>query len=301
MVRPSLLRPGDTVSIVAPSKKIAAPEVRAAIEQLSGWGLKVQLGKYLLSDSHSYFSATDDLRLFDLQDALDDESTRAIFCARGGYGLTRILDRIQWDGFIKNPKWIIGFSDITALHLKLFSMGVESMHGIMSLLFSHSEATTSLQSLQQFLFAGQKIANYQFESVANKPGIARGRLIGGNLSLLTDAIGTSADADYSGCILMVEEVDEPLYKIDRMFTHLWRSGKLTQLAGLIVGHITDVKDTTPPFGQSVQQMILEKIASLAYPVAFNFPSGHTFPNFTWRHGAEVTLQVTDNSSTILFD
>jgi muramoyltetrapeptide carboxypeptidase len=298
MIRPSLLQRGDTVSIVAPSKKIAATEMQAAVKLLTEWGLSVKTGQHVFSDTHSYFSASDPLRLLDLQEALDDENTKAIFCARGGYGLTRILDYIQWDSFMKNPKWVIGFSDITALHLKLFSLGVESVHGIMPLLFSHAEATASLHALQQSLFTGH-ISTYKFEGVQNKPGAATGRMVGGNLSILVDAIGTPSDADYADCILVVEDVDEPVYKIDRMMMHLLRSGKLAKLRGLVVGHITGVNDTSPPLGQSVAELVVEKVAPFSFPVAFNFPSGHAFPNVAWRHGGEVTLRVSETASEML--
>jgi muramoyltetrapeptide carboxypeptidase len=296
MIVPRSLKPGDKIGIVAPGRKVNPQQIDTAIRAFSSWQLKVALSPNLFSNDHSYLAATDEGRLRDFQAMIDDPEISAILCARGGYGTTRILDRLDFQPLLKNPKWIVGFSDITALHLRLNVLGIQSIHSTMPVLFSQDDSLPSIASLHETLFGSTQLISAP-PNENNKHGSATGEIIGGNLSLLVDSLLTSADADFVDKILIVEEIDEYLYKIDRMFTHLLRTGKLSRLRGLAVGYFSDIKDSSPAFGETVEQIILEKVSRYNYPVAFSLPIGHENPNLAWRSGSTMTLTVnTDGSS-----
>jgi muramoyltetrapeptide carboxypeptidase len=297
MIKPALLKTGDRIAIVAPARKVQPADVEKAVEVFTSWGLEVAFGSSLHSNAHSYLAGSDKERLNDLQLVLDNAEIKAVISARGGYGTTRILDRLNINALQKNPKWIIGFSDITALHLKLFNTGVMSIHATMPALFSKADATKSIESLRKILFE----QNFSFEAlpcVDNRKGEASGRLIGGNLSLVVDSLGTSTEPDTTNAILMIEEIDEYRYRIDRMITQLKRAGKLASLSGLVVGHMTDIKESELPFGESVEKIILNAVEEYDYPVAFRFPFGHENPNIAWRHGEIAKLKVDQNGALI---
>jgi muramoyltetrapeptide carboxypeptidase len=300
MTIPDLLKSGDKVGIVATARKISATDVEFAVRVLSSWGLKVITGRNISSSSHSYLSGSDEERRADLQGMIDDPDIRAIICARGGYGSTRILDSIDFSGFDKYPKWLVGFSDITALHLRLFGHNIASIHGIMPVLFSKPDSAASVESLRSLLLKGEcKIAASPAQF--NKPGTASGVVLGGNLSLIVDSLGTSSEPDIQSNILILEEVDEYLYKIDRMMTQLRRAGKLQKLNGLVVGHMTGIKDTELSFGERVEEIILNAVKDYSYPVAFGFPSGHENPNYAWVHGGKAHLQVNKEGALLSFN
>jgi muramoyltetrapeptide carboxypeptidase len=285
---PDRLRPGDKVSFVAPGRKVSRADIGSAVSMFTSWGLNVSLAGNLHSNSHSYLAGSDNERLADIQQAMNDDSVKAIICVRGGYGSTRILDKIDFSPLLKKPKWIVGFSDVTAIHLKLDSLGVASIHGTMPILFNKPDSTPSIESLKNILFDG----TYKIEGTDganNRHGVAEGKVLGGNLSLIVDALGTSSEPDMNGAILIIEEIDEYLYKMDRMMTQLKRSGKLSNLQGLLVGHMTDIKDTELKFGQTIEQIVLNAVADHTYPVVFSFPSGHENPNLAWIHGCEGRL------------
>jgi muramoyltetrapeptide carboxypeptidase len=290
MIKPGRLIQGDTVRIVAPARKISKAPVDDAIAIITKWGLNVQVGKNLFSDSHSYLSGTDTERLSDLQAAIDDPVVKAIISARGGYGSSRIIDSLDLRPLEKQPKWVVGFSDITALHLKLFSKGLMSVHATMPVLFSNPESVGSVESLRRLLTEDHTSVVWE-GSEFNKRGKTSGRLIGGNLSLIIDALGTLAEPDMTGCILVIEEIDEYAYRLDRMMNHLRRAGKLAQVSGLIVGHMTDIKESELPFNESVESIILNVVREYKYPVSFRFPSGHENPNLAWIHGEYYEMDV----------
>ena len=295
MITPSFLKPGDLATIVAPAGKLKKNALNDAIQLLGDWGLRVSLGKNVYSEAHNYLSGADNERLSDLQSALDDESAKAIFCARGGYGVTRIIDQLEFTEFLKRPKWIVGFSDNTALHLQLNKLGCESIHGIMPSLFTKPNATTSLESLKRILFEGLQdisAAHNQY----NRHGRSVGETIGGNLTLIVDSIGTKSEPNTSGKILILEEIEEYKYKIDRMMTHLKRAGKLDNVAAIAIGHFSNMLDTETFFGESVEEIILNKVKEFEYPVAFGFPIGHDNPNLAWRSGSKMKLEVTAKGS-----
>ncbi len=299
MIRPPALRKGDTVGIVAPGRKLDVDTVQLSIRVIESWGFNVQTGKSFLSHKHSYLSGSDVERLEDLQTMLDKPSIQAIICARGGYGTTRILDQLDFTSFLKNPKWICGFSDITALHLKLQSLGVQSIHGTMPVLFLKPESSSSVETLRKVL-SGELVLLETNSNSKSQVGEVEGNIIGGNLSLIVDSLGTSSEIDTKNKILVIEEVDEYLYKVDRMLVQLKRAGKLQHLAGLVVGHMTDIRETELPFGETIQDIILNQVKEFAYPVGFGFPVGHENPNLSWVQGSLGKLNITVVKSTISF-
>lgn len=298
MITPPLIKHGDTIGIVAPGRKVSMEDIERAKNIFRTWGLEVASSVHLHSENHSYLAARDPERLEDLQAMINDPSLRAIISARGGYGTTRILDELDFTPLFKNQKWIIGFSDITALHLKLFKLGIKSIHGTMPILFLNGESSPSVESLRKCLI-GEAPSITALPNAHNRSGKVTAPIIGGNLSLIVDSIGTAADPDTNGKILILEEIDEYLYKVDRMIMHLKRAGKLDNLAGLVVGHMTDIKDLKLPFGESIEEIISNKVQHLKYPIAFNFPIGHEDPNMAWIHGSVMTLNVNDTGAQLL--
>lgn len=293
MIYPPKLKPGDTVGIVAPARKISPEQLEAALHILQSWGLQSLLAKNIFSSRHSYLAGSDDERRQDFQSMIDDPRVKAIICARGGYGSTRIVEDVNFSALKNSPKWIIGFSDVTAFHLRLISMGFASIHGTMPIFFNQDDSKSSVESLKKILFTGSCEVQVNAEE-ANRPGRGVGEVVGGNLSLIVDAFTTPSEPDTNNKILIVEEVDEYFYKLDRMFTQLRRTGKLKNLAGLLIGHMTDLKNSELAFGESVSQIVLHAVRDYSYPVAFSFPSGHQNPNIAWIHGATAILDVSVN-------
>ena len=297
MIIPKFLAPGNKVGIVAPGRKVSREDMESATKIFSNWGLNAELSPNLYGNDHNYLAASDEGRLSDFQKMINDPEIAAIICARGGYGTTRILDKLNLQPLSLSPKWIVGFSDITALHLKLNVLRIESIHATMPILFSKEDSTPSVNSLRELLFGTTPSINGP-SNQNNKHGSATAEVIGGNLSLLVDSLSTPGDTDFSEKILIVEEIDEYLYKIDRMFTHLMRAGKLSRLRGLVVGHFSEIKDTTPGFGETVEELILDKVSKFGYPIAFDFPIGHENPNLAWRSGSTMTLTVDPGASSL---
>ena len=263
------------------------------IKVLQEWGYEVRVGKTLGGFSQNYFSGTDRERLTEFQDMLDDDSVKAILCARGGYGIGRIIEDILFKKFKKNPKWIIGFSDVTILHSHIHAnYQIATLHAPMAGAFNDEEGEGMyLQSLRKAL-SGEKI-KYQHEvHEFNKKGEAIGELVGGNVSILAHLTGTSLDIRTKGKILFLEDVGEYIYHIDRMFYQLKRSGRLNKLAGLIIGGFTEMKDTERPFGKGTYEVIRGIIKEYEYPVCFGFPVGHMKENLALKCGIGYKLKIT---------
>ena len=296
MTRPPFLQAGDTVAIVATARKVSKAEMRPAISILESWGLKVQAGKNLYKDDRQ-FAGTDEDRAGDLQRALNNKNVRAVFFARGGYGSVRIIDSIDWKKFNKDPKWLIGFSDITVIHNHVHRhSSVETLHAPMCLNLPKLSAQC-LQVLKDALF-GQRLrysSSKQQPALEklNRKGKSSGVLTGGNLSILYSLMGSASDADTNGKILFLEDLDEYLYHLDRMMMNLKRNGKLAGLKGLIVGGMTEMKDNPTPFGRTAEEIIAEAVAEYDYPVVYGFPAGHIPNNYPLIFGREVTLNVTE--------
>ncbi len=297
---PDFLRPGDTVALVCPASFVTG-ELKEAHELLNHWGLKVKIGKSV-SAQHHQFAGEDALRAKDLQEALDDPSIKAIFAARGGYGTVRIIDDLDFSSFVAKPKWIIGFSDITVLHSHIHAcFGIPTIHGQMPVTIPDA-TSPSLETLKKALFGSPISYEYQADEahrIYNRNGIGSGVLIGGNLALLHSVMGSKSEMDFSGKILVIEDVGEQYYNVDRMLWTLKRAKKLDHLAGLIVGGFTSMKDhPCIPFGQEVPEIILEKIEHTSYPVAFDFPSGHIPNNHALVLGLPARLNVNGPSVSL---
>lgn len=289
---PPFLRPGDTIGITCPAGSMTREKAQTCIDTLQEWGYRVRTGNTLGGDSGNYFSGTDEQRLADLQNMLDDPDIRAVLCARGGYGLSRIIDRIDFAHVRQNPKWIIGFSDITILHAHFFTnYGISSLHAPMAGAFNEGGARTEgVVSLQRVL-TGERMAYTSAAYPFNREGQATAALVGGNLALLAHLVGSVSDIDTKGKILFLEDVGEYLYNIDRMLRQLQRSGKLDHLAGLVVGGFTEMKDTMRPFGATVEEIIWDIIKGYDFPVAYGFPVSHGMHNVALKIGVEYTLSV----------
>ncbi len=288
---PPYLRKGDTIGIICPSGYMPRENMQACIEALTTWGYAVEIGK-TAGNRYNYFSGTDEERLADLQSMLDDDNIKAILCARGGYGLTRIIDKVNFKRFKKRPKWFIGYSDITAFHYHLYNKyKIAGLHSPMAAAFNEVDINDKyLLSLQQALKG--KSMKYDVEPhIYNIKGNAEGILVGGNLSIISHLLGTPSDVDTKNKILFLEDVGEYIYHIDRMMMQLKRSDKLSSLAGLIIGGFTDMKDTVLPFGCQVYEAILEKVKDFGYPVCFDFPVGHSQRNFALKVGVRHKLSV----------
>jgi muramoyltetrapeptide carboxypeptidase len=288
MKTPSYLKQGDKIGIVACARKISKEEIQSAIDLLGIWGLEVVLGKNLFKSENQY-SGSDKERTEDLQTMLDDDSIKAVISARGGYGTMRIIDNIDFTKFIKNPKWVIGYSDITVLHSHIHNFSIETIHSTMPINFDKNPEAT--ETLQKILFGGEK--HYEIiPHLYNREGSAEGELVGGNLSLLYALSGSISDINTNGKILFIEDLDEYLYHVDRMMINLKRGGKLEGLAGLIVGGMTDMKDNSIPFGKNAEEIIYDAVKEYNFPVCFNFPAGHIDRNLAMRFGKKMILEVT---------
>lgn len=289
MLQPLPLKKGDKIGILATARKISAEEIQPAIDILEHWGLKVVLSTNLFN-ADNQFSGTDDQRAEDLQMMLNDVSIKAVISARGGYGTMRIIDKIDFTTFMKHPKWVIGYSDITVLHSHIHNLGIETLHASMPINFTKN--AEAAETLRKALFGEQ--LNYEVEShPLNRKGKAEAELIGGNLSLLYALTGSVSAIDTKGKILFIEDLDEYLYHVDRMMLNLKRSGKLDHLAGLIIGGMTDMKDNTIPFGKTAEEIIIDAVKEYDYPVCFDFPAGHVEKNLALYFGRKVKLKVAD--------
>jgi muramoyltetrapeptide carboxypeptidase len=291
MIIPPSLKAGDTIGILSIARKIHPSEIQVAVQKFKEWGFVVKISKTIGSE-YNQFSGTDKERADALQEMLDDENIKAIACARGGYGTSRILDQIDFSSFKKNPKWICGYSDITALHAHVVkNTGIAAIHSTMPVHFHKMDQDEeSIDSLRNTLKGDFLIVKSQFQEL-NRKGKAEGRLIGGNLSILYSLSCTPSDFEYKNAVLFIEDVDEYLYHIDRMLVSMKRAGKLSNLKGLIVGGMTKMRDNEIPFGKTAEEIIAEHVAEFDFPVCYNFPVGHGDKNLSLIVGAEVKLKV----------
>ncbi len=293
-----VLKEGDTVAIVAPAGVVKKENIEEAIEILNQWGLNVILGKAVFNKS-SVYAGSDQERLLDFQTAMDNPEVKAILCARGGYGTVRIIDKLDFTNFIKAPKWVVGFSDITVLHAHLMGQyGVPSIHGIMPNSYGDNPHTVSLISLQKALFTDSY--HYRFEThSASRRGEGNGILIGGNLSILYNLIGTDSDFESKDKILFIEDIGEYYYHLDRMMQAFKRAGKLQDLQGLLVGHFSEMKEGSMPFEKSVEEIIMDSVGEYNYPVCFGFSAGHVKNNLALGLGKQTQLSVNQDVSEII--
>ena len=302
LIKPEYLKKGDTVAIVAPSGvlKNYNAYIMKAKELLKSWELEVVIGENVFNDN-GHFAGTDNQRSADFQLALDDKAIKAIWCARGGYGAMRVIDNLNFEKYKENPKWIIGYSDITAIHNDLHNNKSESIHGIMckSLEKIDVDNNESISLLKKTLF-GEKLSYTIEGNNYNIEGNSNGQLIGGNLTLLHCLLGSESSIDTNGKILFIEDLGEYLYHIDRMLISLKRAGYFDNCKGLIVGDFTDMRKNTTPFGRNLKELILDIVREYDFPVSFGFPAGHGEKNYPMILGREINLEVSKQQSTINF-
>jgi muramoyltetrapeptide carboxypeptidase len=291
---PVYLKKGDTILIIATARARDKNAIQPAIDQLKNWGLKVITGKNIFKKHHQ-FAGTDAARAQDLQWAIDHKTAKAVLIAGGGYGTLRIIDKIDFKPLIKNPKWFIGYSDTAVIHNRLTNLKIAAIHGTMAFQFSkNKEATNSIKNL---LF-GQKIKYKIPVNKLNRQGKAEAKVVGGNLSLLYALSGSVDDIFTKNKILFIEDLDEQLYHIDRMMLQLKRSNKLKDLAGLIVGGMSEMKDNTVPYGKTAEEIIYDAVKEYDYPVCFNFPAGHIDKNMAIYLGKKARFSVSSTTVTL---
>ncbi|MEZ4936113.1 MAG: LD-carboxypeptidase [Crocinitomicaceae bacterium] len=294
-MRPERLRAGDKVIIVSPAGALDENYLIEAKDLLENWGLNPVISENS-KQKWGKFSGEDEIRLNAFQEALDDPEIRAIFCARGGYGSTRILDELNWDRFLKCPKWIIGYSDITTFHNRLHQLNCESLHATMPVNYKTNNSFT-MESLKNSLF--KEPSKYALDGMNyNKPGKATGKMVGGNLSIVHNLIGTKFNIQFKDNILFIEEVGEYYYAIDRMLWALKHAGVFDEISGLIVGSFTELKQDETEFPESLEQMILKFVAHRNIPVYFKFPAGHQDENWTLVMAGRYKMEVTETDATI---
>lgn len=288
MIQPPKLKLGDTIGIVSTARKISFSEIETAIRKFEAWGLKVKLGSNLFQQYHQ-FAGTDQQRADDFQSMLNDPSVKAIICARGGYGTVRIIDDIDFSPLVANPKWIVGYSDVTVLHSHIHQLGIETIHGIMPININEENIDSqTVESLHQALFLGK--IKYEFlGKVINFVENISAPIVGGNLSILYSLIGSKSDVNTDGKVLFIEDLDEYLYHIDRMMMNLFRNGKFDKPAAILVGGLSDMNDNSVPFGFSASEIVERFMISTNIPAFFNFPAGHISDNRSFILGRNCHL------------
>ena len=296
MIYPPYLTAGDTIGIVAPARKVNREELEFAIRWWERKGFRVVLGKHLFSENHQY-AGSDAARTEDFQNMLDNSDVKAIFCARGGYGTLRIIDKLEFLSLRLDPKWICGFSDITVIHAHLNKVcKVATIHAAMPVSMNQNNVE-NMETLYQTLIGERPL--YQWNPhILNRAGDCSGQLVGGNLSLLYALSGSISDIDTNHKILFIEDTDEYLYHIDRMMLQLKRAGKLANLAGLLVGSFTKIRDNEIAFGTPFEQIVYEHCEDYDFPIAFNFPAGHDERNVALKLGAPHSLVVENTKTTL---
>lgn len=303
MKTPEILKKSDTIAIVSTARKISLEELRPSLEYIQKWGLNIVLGETIDAEDRQ-FAGNDELRTNDFQSMLDDPNIKAIWCAKGGYGTVRIIDALDFTHFKKSPKWIIGYSDITVLHSHIHTLGVETLHA-QTLLGIENKSQQTADSIEKVLF-GKEYSISVEKTVAQITdsfdvfGMGKGELVGGNLSILYSLCGSRSGLKTDGKILFIEDLDEYLYHIDRMMMTLKRNGMFDNLAGLIVGGMTDMNDNAIPFGKSANEIIYEAVKEYNYPVCFDFPVGHIDDNRALIMGRKVILNVEESGVTVNF-
>lgn len=298
MITPPYLQKGDTVAIVATARKHINDDLKSAKEFLENWGLKAIIGSSIGLDNHQ-LAGTDKERANDFQIQMNNPNVKAIWCVRGGYGTVRMVDLIDFSKFKQNPKWIIGFSDVTVLHSHLNTLGFQSIHGMMPVNIPRATPEAK-ESLRKALFGERLSYSVPYDRM-NKLGKTRGELVGGNLSILYSLFGSASAIDCTDKILFLEDLDEYLYHIDRMMMNLKRNGCLESLKGIVVGSMTKMNDNEIPWGKNALEIIQDITEKYNIPIVYNFPAGHIPDNRALVFGRQVTLEVTENETLLKFE
>ena len=295
MILPKKLKIGDKIGIISTARKISLEELSSAIKLLESWGMKVVLGRNLF-EKDNQFSGTIKQRSTDLQQMIDDNSIKAILCARGGYGTVQIIDNIDFSNLRNNPKWVVGYSDVTVLHSHLHNLGFASLHATMLINFE-TNTKESLESLKNSLFKIERSIECKAHSF-NRFGKTEANIVGGNLSILYSLLGSDSDINTDGKILFIEDLDEYLYHIDRMMMNLKRNGKLEKIRGMIVGGMSDMNDNTVAFGRTAEEIILDYTEDYDFPICFGFPAGHLDDNRSILLGVSSVLEINENGVSL---
>jgi len=298
MVTPPYLVKGDKVGIVCTARKVSRADLNDGIALLKSCGLVPVLGKTIGAADNQY-GGTDKLRAADLQEMLDDDEIKAVWCAKGGYGTVRIIDEINFYKFVKYPKWVVGYSDVTVLHSQIHKLGFETIHAVMPVGISRNTAVAK-QTLEN-AWSGKPV-HYHIESHSlNRLGTGKGELVGGNISILYSLCGSHSAINTDNKILFIEDLDEYLYHVDRMMVNLKRNGMLRNLRGLVVGGLTSMHDNSVPFGKTAQEIVLDAVSEYDYPVCFDFPAGHLKDNRALIMGRSTSLEVNERGAKLYFD
>ena len=295
---PPSLQKGDTIAILATARKNIDDNLKPAIDLLHSWGLEVVIGKSIGLDDNQ-LAGTDEQRAEDFQQQLDNPNIKAIWCVRGGYGTIRIIDLLDFTKFKQNPKWIIGFSDVTVIHSYVNKLNIASIHAAMPVTVGRA-SVESVETLRQSLF-GESLKYEIPYSPANRLGSAKGEIVGGNLSILYSLMGSNAQIDCKGKILFIEDLDEYLYHIDRMMMSLKRCGCFEGLNGLIIGTMTKMRDNDIPWGKNANQIIADVTKEYSFPILYNFPAGHFHDNRALIFGKQVSLELNATTSKVIFE
>lgn len=295
-ISPPLLSSGDKLGIVAVGKKISEPEISLAIQHYSNWGLQVVLGETIGAEDN-YFAGSDELRAKDLQRFIDDDSIKAIVFARGGYGAVRILDKVDFSALTRSPKWLVGFSDVTAVHCEMARLEIPSIHGIMPVFFP-TASKASIESCRKTLFEGT--VNYQIKNTSwHVPGKNTAKLVGGNLSVLYSLLGSRSAIQTDNCILYLEDLFESFYHVDRMLQNMKRNGLFQNLKGVILGSFTDMNPGTPLFKENIDEIFKEYFEHLNIPICSGITAGHIDDNHSLILGQNVELNVNSDIISII--
>lgn len=301
MQQPAYLSKGDSVIIISTARKISRNEVQPAVELLESWGLKAKVGKHLF-EQHHQFAGTHKQRLEDLQLALDDPECKAIICARGGYGTVQLIDGVDFSSFKENPKWLVGYSDVTVLHNHINqNFGIETLHAIMPINFPKSGNNAATLSLKKALFGESLEYSFSMEdgSITSSENISA-PVVGGNLSILYSLCGSPSQINPAGKFLFFEDLDEYLYHIDRMMMNLKRNGLFENCKGVLVGGLSDMNDNAIPYGLSAKEIILENTKELGIPIIFGVPAGHIAENLALIMNRNVTLSYEGSKASLTF-
>ena len=297
MITPSYLKKGDTIAIVATARKNIDDNLKPAISLAKSWGLEVVIGKSIGLDNNQ-LAGTDEQRAADFQKMIDNPNIKAIWCVRGGYGTARMIDLVDFSKFQHDPKWIVGFSDVTVLHSHLNKLGFATIHGIMPVNVEKASPEVE-ETLRKALFGEPLSYTVPCEN-ENKYGNVEGELVGGNLSILYSLMGSQSQIDCKGKILFLEDLDEYLYHVDRMMLSLKRCGCFDGLKGMVVGSFTKMHDNEIPWGKTAYQIIADITKNYDFPIVYNFPAGHIHNNNTLLFGKKASLDVNDKYSILKF-
>lgn len=301
-IKPPNLKKGDTIAILSPASylKDSIGAVKNALDTLKSWGLNYKLYPHVFDRDHR-FAGNDNERTTDFQNAIDNPNIKAIWCARGGYGSVRIIDKLHLEKLRTNPKWIIGYSDVTAIHNMLHNFGIQSIHGIMPVSFidTINDNSLAIKSFKNSLF-GIKNSYSIKSSKFNKLGNAKGVLVGGNLSILESMLGSKTSIDATNKIIFIEDIGEYTYRIDRMLYSMKRAGYFENCNAVVVGAFSSIKENDPPFCDGIETLILEVLKEYNFPIIFNFPTGHITDNRTMIIGSKVLIKSTKEDSILEF-